>query len=52
MHSFPSVLESLIFLREGVFGMAIILFLLYEPEGIAKLLFRAKNFFKLWPYTY
>ena len=52
IHYFPNIIESLIFLREGIFGMAIILFLIYEPEGIAKLLFRAKNFFKLWPYSY
>jgi len=52
IHYFPGIMEKLMFLREGVFGVAIILFLIYEPEGLAKLWFRAKNFFKLWPYSY
>jgi len=52
MEYLPGITEILIYLREGIFGLTIILFLIYEPEGIAKLIFRAKNFFKLWPYSY
>ena len=52
MHYFPHLVENLIFLREGIFGMIIIIFLIYEPEGIAKLWSRVRDFFKLWPYSY
>jgi branched-chain amino acid transport system permease protein len=49
---FPHIGENLIFLREGVFGIVVIVFLIFEPEGLAKVWVRTKNFFKLWPYSY
>lgn len=36
----------------GVFGLVIILFLILEPEGIAKLWRDIKNYFRLWPFSY
>jgi ABC-type branched-subunit amino acid transport system permease subunit len=31
-------------------GMAIILFLIFEPRGIAHLWDRVKNYYRLWPF--
>jgi len=39
-------------LRELIFGLVIILFLIYEPEGLAKIWRNIKDFFKLWPFSY
>ncbi|MBO8172095.1 MAG: branched-chain amino acid ABC transporter permease [Bacillaceae bacterium] len=39
-------------LREVVFGAIIILFLIYEPEGLAKMWRNLKDYFKLWPFSY
>jgi branched-chain amino acid transport system permease protein len=34
------------------FGAVIILFLLFEPRGLARLWQRAKDYFRLWPFRY
>lgn len=39
-------------LREIIFGLMIVLFLIFKPEGIAKMWEDAKAYFKLWPYAY
>lgn len=39
-------------LRELVFGLIIILFLIYEPDGLAKIWKNMKDYFKLWPFSY
>jgi branched-chain amino acid transport system permease protein len=39
-------------LRELVFGLVIILFLIYEPDGLAKMWRNLKDYFKLWPFSY
>ncbi|RME64155.1 MAG: branched-chain amino acid ABC transporter permease, partial [Caldilineae bacterium] len=36
----------------GVFGVVIILFLIKEPEGLAKLWRDVKDYFRLWPFSY
>lgn len=36
----------------AVFGIVIILFLVREPEGIAKLWRNVKDYFRLWPFSY
>ena len=38
--------------RDVVFGLAVIFFLTYEPEGLARIWLRFKNYWKLWPYAY
>jgi branched-chain amino acid transport system permease protein len=38
--------------RDIVFGLAVIFFLMYEPEGLARIWLRVKNYWKLWPYAY
>ncbi|MBM4327470.1 MAG: branched-chain amino acid ABC transporter permease [Deltaproteobacteria bacterium] len=35
-----------------VYGLVIILFLLFEPEGLFGIWIRLKRYFKTWPYTY
>jgi branched-chain amino acid transport system permease protein len=35
-----------------VFGLAIILFLMVEPRGIAALWLRVKAYFLTWPFRY
>lgn len=40
------------FIREAAFGSAIILALVFEPEGITKLWKDVKAYFRLWPFSY
>ena len=39
-------------LREFVFGLAIVLFILFEPKGIAELWRIVRSNFRLWPFSY
>ena len=40
------------YLEEGAFGLAIILTLVLEPDGIVKLWRDVKDYFRLWPFSY
>lgn len=40
------------FLQQGAFGITIILFLVFEPEGLAKIWRDIKDYFRLWPFSY
>jgi len=44
--------EILPFMREGAFGLTIVLTLMFEPEGIAKLWRDIKDYFRLFPFSY
>ena len=35
-----------------IFGLAIITFLIFEPEGLARIWSRVRSYWKLWPYAY
>jgi branched-chain amino acid transport system permease protein len=35
-----------------IFGATIILFLLFEPKGMARIWQRMKDYFRLWPFRY
>jgi branched-chain amino acid transport system permease protein len=35
-----------------IFGLTIILFLIFEPKGLARLWQRTKNYLRLWPFRY
>jgi branched-chain amino acid transport system permease protein len=48
----PNITTALIALREVVFGGVIILFLLFEPEGLADRWRVVRAYFKSWPYAY
>ena len=39
-------------LREVVFGVLIVFFLIFEPRGLAEMWRRIKSFFLLWPFSY
>ncbi len=49
---FPNVEGIFNGLREVIFGVTIILFLVFEPRGLAKLWQNVKDYFKLWPFSY
>jgi branched-chain amino acid transport system permease protein len=38
--------------RDVIFGLAIIVFLIFEPEGLARIWIRLRNYWRLWPYAY
>jgi branched-chain amino acid transport system permease protein len=39
-------------LREFAFGLAIVLFILFEPKGLAELWRIVRSTFRLWPFSY
>ncbi|MGM0426229.1 MAG: branched-chain amino acid ABC transporter permease [Thermodesulfobacteriota bacterium] len=39
-------------MKEVIFGLFIVLFLIFEPRGLAEIWNRVKNFFRLWPFSY
>lgn len=48
----PAMLGLMPFLQQGAFGITIILFLVFEPQGIAKIWRDIKDYFRLWPFSY
>jgi branched-chain amino acid transport system permease protein len=46
------VTTKIIFFKESAFGLAIIFFLMYEPNGLAYRYWQLKNYFNLWPFSY
>jgi len=51
-NSYPILINIFNALREGVFGLVIILFLVFEPDGLAHRWKMIKNYWKLWPFSY
>ena len=49
---FPQLTTLFASLRMGVFGLAIVLFLLFEPDGMAARWHTIKNYWKLYPFSY
>lgn len=39
-------------LREFIFGLAIVLFILFEPRGLAEVWRIVRSSFRLWPFSY
>jgi branched-chain amino acid transport system permease protein len=39
-------------LREVVFGLAIVLFIIFEPKGLAEVWRIIRSSFRLWPFSY
>ncbi len=48
----PWAATVLPYVQQGVFGLVIILFLVLEPEGLAKLWRNVKDYFRVWPFSY
>lgn len=49
---FPAITQSIVALREGVFGLVLILFLIFEPEGLAHRWRLVKAYWKLYPFAH
>jgi len=49
---YPDITQYIVALREGVFGMVLILFLIYEPEGLAHRWRLIKAYWKLYPFAH
>ncbi|MGQ9655964.1 MAG: branched-chain amino acid ABC transporter permease, partial [Thermodesulfobacteriota bacterium] len=43
--TFPELLDKFLFIKEALFGLAIALFLIYEPNGLAYRWWQLKNYF-------
>ncbi|MGE5048353.1 MAG: branched-chain amino acid ABC transporter permease [Deltaproteobacteria bacterium] len=50
--SFPHLVQLFSPLKLGVFGLTIVLFLIFEPDGLADLWRRIRNWFRLYPFSY
>jgi branched-chain amino acid transport system permease protein len=50
--SFPALVGLFAALKLGVFGLAIVLFLVFEPDGMAARWQRIKAYWKLYPFSY
>ncbi len=50
--SVPIVDSILPFIQQAAFGLVIILFLIFEPEGLNKIWRNIKDYFRLWPFSY
>ncbi|MBO8163758.1 MAG: branched-chain amino acid ABC transporter permease [Brevibacillus sp.] len=48
----PQATEHFGALRQMIFGAIVIVFLIYEPEGLAKMWRNFKDSCKLWPFSY
>ena len=48
----PGTLGNFTYTREILFGLIVIGFLIFEPEGLARIWRRAKDYFRLWPFAY
>ena len=49
---YPNAFGKIASARDIVFGLAIIVFLMYEPQGLARIWLRFRSYWKLWPYAY
>lgn len=50
--SAPAIAKVLPAIQQGTFGLIIILFLVLEPEGLARLWRNIKDYFRVWPFSY
>ena len=49
---FPALTDGIAFLKEGAIGLAIVLFLIFEPDGLAHRWKMIKAYWKLYPFSY
>ena len=49
---FPDLYHLLTSFKEFTFGLVIILFLIFEPGGLAHIWLNIKKYLKLWPFSY
>lgn len=46
----PNVVSSFAYFREFLFGLIIVLFLIFEPRGLAQIWITIKSYIRLWPF--
>ncbi|MCF8092006.1 MAG: branched-chain amino acid ABC transporter permease [Desulfotignum sp.] len=49
---FPNAMSFLFPLQQVIFGLLIVIFLVFEPHGLAEIWRRIKNYFHLWPFDH
>ena len=49
---FPALIQLFAPLKLGVFGLAIVLFLVFEPDGLAARWRKIKTYWRLYPFSY
>jgi branched-chain amino acid transport system permease protein len=49
---YPQAFGLIASTRDVVFGLAVIFFLMYEPQGLARIWLRLRSYWTLWPYSY
>jgi branched-chain amino acid transport system permease protein len=49
---FPGLVGLFASVKMGVFGLAIVLFLIFEPDGMAERWRKIKTYWKLYPFSY
>jgi branched-chain amino acid transport system permease protein len=49
---YPQAFGFIASTRDIVFGLAVIFFLMYEPQGLARIWVRVRSYWTLWPYAY
>jgi branched-chain amino acid transport system permease protein len=50
--SFSIIIRELSAIQLTLFGLVLVVFLLVEPRGLARLWLRVKDYFRLWPFRY
>jgi branched-chain amino acid transport system permease protein len=50
--TFGFIQKDLPAIKQVIFGLAIVLFLVFEPKGLARIWQRSKDYFRLWPFRY
>lgn len=50
--TFPELVTLFASIKVGVFGLAIVLFLVFEPDGMAARWHTIRNYWKLYPFSY
>lgn len=51
-HSYPDLVYKLAAMKELVFGLLVIIFLIFEPAGLAARWHSIKNYWKLYPFSH
>ena len=50
--TYPKLLMDFLFIKEAAFGLAICIFMIFEPNGLAYRWWQMKNYFNFWPFSY
>ncbi len=50
--SYPGLVQLFAPLKTGLFGLTIVLFLIFEPDGMAARWHRIRNYWRLYPFPY